>query len=130
MSTEGGAADAHSGPVRSDYETSLFACCEDIESCCCGCFCSPCISAFNGARVDGRECTPFDCCCTSPYQVRQTFRHKYNLGFEEIMDVLLFTFCFPCSIVQDAKEIAIKRGDESVYFDKEQIKSNLMGDRD
>ncbi len=21
-----------------------------------------------------RECTPFDCCCTSPYQTRQTFR--------------------------------------------------------
>ncbi|CAM9592637.1 unnamed protein product [Hapterophycus canaliculatus] len=93
-------------------ETSLFGCFSDplgcVMSCCCGCI----VSGFSAARVDDRECTPCDI-FTNDYAPLPDFISMYCCGF--------------CFIMQTAKEVALKRGDEPVYFGE--VGMNLMGDR-
>lgn len=63
----------------------------------------------------------------SPYQTRQSLRAKYNMDFEPLKDFIGWV-CFPwCSIMQTAKEVALKKGDEPVFI--KPVVKNSMEDR-
>lgn len=107
-------------------EVSLFDCLSDVGgclmSCCCGCI----VAGFSSARVDDRECTPFDI-FANDYQTRQALRVKYGMGFAPLPDFLSAYCCGFCFIMQTAKEVALRKGTEPVYMGE--VGMNLMGDR-
>ncbi|CAM9630194.1 unnamed protein product [Choristocarpus tenellus] len=108
-------------------DVSLFDCLSDpvglVLSCCCSCV----VSAFTRSRLDERECTPFDTCAASAYADRQSLRSKYNMGYAPAPDCLSAMCCQACFTMQTAKELALKKGDEPVWFGD--VGANIMGDR-
>lgn len=60
-------------------------------------------------------------------QVRQSLRAKYNMGFAPLPEFISLYCCGFCFIMQTAKEVALKKGVEPVYFGE--VGMNLMGDR-
>eukprot|EP00904_Undaria_pinnatifida_P007301 jgi/Undpi1/3700/HiC_scaffold_16.g07070.m1 len=107
-------------------EVSLFDCLSDVGGCLMACCCGCIVSGFSAARLDNRECTIFDI-FTNDYQVRQSLRAKYNMGFAPCQDCCSLYWCQCCFIMQTAKEVALKKGDEPVYLGE--VSMNLMGDR-
>lgn len=107
-------------------EVSLFDCLSDVPGClityCCGCV----VAGFNSARLDDRECTPCDI-FANDYQTRQSMRGKYGMGYAPLPDFISLYCCHFCFVMQTAKELALKRGDEPVYFGE--VGMNIMGDR-
>lgn len=107
-------------------DVSLFDCFSDPTGCLVTYFCGCVVSGFNAARVDDRECVPCDI-FSNDYQTRQAMRAKYDMGFAPAPDFFSMFCCRFCFIMQTAKEIALKRGDEPVYFGE--VSMNVMGDR-
>eukprot|EP00903_Cladosiphon_okamuranus_P012652 g11835.t1 len=107
-------------------ESSLFGCFSDpvgcLIACCCGCV----VSGFSAASLDNRPCTICDA-GANDYQTRQALRARFNMGYAPLPECLAMMCCQCCFIIQTAKEVALKKGTEPVYFGE--VSMNLMGDR-
>ena len=54
--------------------------------------------------------TPDGFCCPNPFWTRRMIRIRYNIEPDEKHDCICFTFCAPCNICQDTRELKA-RGD-------------------
>ncbi|CAF4153603.1 unnamed protein product, partial [Adineta steineri] len=95
------------------YE-SLFGCCDDCKTCCCGLCCTPCLFGQNAEKIDNSNCcvwcctymclTDFYLCWVPHYMKRQLLRQKYNIREDPNCNDLLATiFCSPCALCQEAR---------------------------
>ncbi|EAY06609.1 hypothetical protein TVAG_056030 [Trichomonas vaginalis G3] len=92
--------------MSNDYNTTLLNCFADSSVCVLGCFCPCILSGKNMARMLNEDYRPvYGLCCPSPFWTRRLLRIRYNFEPDEGHDCLIFTFCLPCGICQDAREL-------------------------
>jgi len=99
------------------WKSGLFDCFSDCGTCCVT-FVAPCIQyGLNAEQLDGSSCAghccayyileQLGCCCLIHMQRRQALRQRYNLE-EDCNDCLATTFCAPCAICQESREMAFR----------------------
>lgn len=110
---------------NNDYHSRLCDCFGDCSSCLLGMF-SPCLlNASNISQLRGEDCRATHClCCHCPFWTRQLLRKKNQMPRDVIHDCIVFTFCSPCAICQDSREIRIYRTQQSGYMDSLIIHEN------
>lgn len=91
-------------PVR--YKETLFGCYDDMNTCCYGTWCPFCLNARNFAHIREEEvqsCHIF--CVANPFWVRQLYKKQRHMKINYFIDCMAVSFCTPCAICQDAREI-------------------------
>eukprot|EP00093_Oithona_nana_P002135 02135.XXX_6995_6568_1 [CDS] Oithona nana genome sequencing. len=98
----------------SNWSQKLFGCTNDIETCCCGAFCGPCLMCRNAGYLDK---SGFLCCflgvllpCIPFFLLRGATREKYNIEGSVCEDAATAVFCGSCVNCQIDAEIKA-RGD-------------------
>ncbi|MEW5299024.1 MAG: hypothetical protein WDW36_002079 [Sanguina aurantia] len=107
------------------WTTGLFACCDDLGICLCGCFCTPCLFGYNTNALTGRDCCGA-CCLYSFFtfcgclcdgfcgdfmqdyvgaRVRSQIRMKYGLMEDPCADFVTHMCCPHCALCQEAREL-------------------------
>ncbi|CAF4124369.1 unnamed protein product [Rotaria sordida] len=96
------------------WSTGLFDCFDDCGVCLYGYCCAPCLFGENAEKIDGSNCCGSCClwyllaqcslCCLIHMGKRQALRNRYGLD-EDCNDCLATTFCAPCAICQEAREL-------------------------
>ncbi|MEW5313361.1 MAG: hypothetical protein WDW38_004934 [Sanguina aurantia] len=102
------------------WTTGLFACCDDLGICLCGCFCTPCLFGYNTNALTGRDCCGA-CCLYSFFtfcgclcdgfcgdfmqdyvgaRVRSQIRMKYGLMEDPCADFVTHMCCPHCALCQ------------------------------
>ncbi|CAF1533112.1 unnamed protein product [Adineta steineri] len=97
-----------------EWNESLFGCCDDCKTCCCGLCCTPCLFGQNAEKIDNSNCCVWCCtymcltevylCWVPHYMKRQLLRQKYNIREDpNCNDLLATVFCSPCALCQEAR---------------------------
>ncbi|CAF3342508.1 unnamed protein product [Rotaria socialis] len=99
------------------WNTGLFDCCSDGGICLYGWCCAPCLYGENAEKIDGSSCFGSCCiwyllaqcslCCLVHMGKRQTLRDRFGLA-EDCSDCVATTFCAPCAICQEARELKFR----------------------
>ncbi len=93
---------------------SLFDCCDDLETCFCGCCCPACLFGQNAENIDGSNCCLMCCAyavlspcylCWIPHCMkREALRQKYGLKDDpNCSDCPAACCCGPCALCQEAR---------------------------
>ena len=103
---------------------SLFGCFDDVPTCCCGCFCTPCLFGRNAEKIDGSNCCLMCCaysiltscyfCWVPHYMKRDLLRQKYGLREDPCGDLPTTICCSPCGLCQEARFLK-RRGIVNLY---------------
>uniref|UniRef100_A0A3Q0RC91 Placenta associated 8, tandem duplicate 1 n=1 Tax=Amphilophus citrinellus TaxID=61819 RepID=A0A3Q0RC91_AMPCI len=83
----------------SEFQTSVFDCCDDIGTCCYGYWCYCCLGC--SIASDMNEC----CLCGLGMPIRSVYRTKYNIKGSMCKDYLVSAFCPLCSTCQLKRDI-------------------------
>ncbi|CAF1395598.1 unnamed protein product [Rotaria sp. Silwood1] len=96
------------------WNSGLFDCFNDCGICLYGYCCTPCLFGENAERIDGSSCcgscclwyllSGFSLCCLIHMSKRRALRNRFSLE-EDCNDCLATTFCAPCAICQEAREL-------------------------
>ncbi|CAF1302528.1 unnamed protein product [Adineta steineri] len=96
------------------WNSGLFDCFNDSSICLYGCFCTPCLYGKNAEKIDGSSCCNSGClwylmsgwslCCLTHMPKRKALRNRFDLQ-EDCNDCVATTFCAPCAICQEAREL-------------------------
>uniref|UniRef100_A0A3B4WHZ7 Cornifelin homolog A-like n=1 Tax=Seriola lalandi dorsalis TaxID=1841481 RepID=A0A3B4WHZ7_SERLL len=103
-----------------NWKTGLFDCCDDINSCCYGFWCCPCLACTVSGRFGENRCLPL-CdicspaitsafglpCCAPPaaLSLRVGIRHRYGIEGTLCKDITTSCFCMWCSWCQMHREL-------------------------
>ncbi|XP_041361740.1 cornifelin homolog A-like [Gigantopelta aegis] len=83
------------------WSTGLCGCCEDISSCCLGCWC-PCGLACRVAMDMGESCCAP--CCAGILPLRTKLRVQHNIRGSILLDCCVVCWCPCCALCQMARE--------------------------
>ena len=95
-----------------DYSTGLCGLCDDVGICV-QTICCPCITqTLNTTALHDRE---FGCdslvMFNNPYWDRQLLRERKGMKLDRCGDCCVCSFCYPCMLMQDAREIKAGLGE-------------------
>ncbi|XP_074546799.1 placenta associated 8, tandem duplicate 2 [Halichoeres trimaculatus] len=93
---------------RSEFQTSLFDCCDDCGVCLCGLFCHCCLGCTIASDMD--EC----CLCGLGMPIRSVYRTKYNIEGSMCNDFMVTWCCSPCASCQLRRDIN-RRKDQGIF---------------
>ena len=104
---------------------SLFGCFSDMNTCCYGFWCLPCLFGDNAEKIDGSNCIGMclaywcllgcDLCWIPHLMKRKKLREKFNFKQETAKDCLVTAFCAGCAVCQEARELE-SRGNSSKFI--------------
>ncbi|XP_006885323.1 PREDICTED: placenta-specific gene 8 protein [Elephantulus edwardii] len=87
------------GATVSDWQTSIFDCCDNLGVCLCGFFCPLCLSCQIASDMD--EC----CLCGASVAMRTLYRTRYGIPGSIFNDFLCLAFCPNCTLCQLKRDI-------------------------
>ncbi|CAH3037086.1 unnamed protein product [Porites lobata] len=91
-------------PTR-EWNSGLFACFNDIQSCLCGLFCPMCLLCDISGRM-GEGCAYASCCCeVAPLTLRAKLRAEQRIQGSLCNDAVVVTFCGTCVLCQMDREL-------------------------
>eukprot|EP00937_MAST-01D_sp_MAST-1D-sp2_P002148 g2148.t1 len=114
--------------VPGRWTSGLFDCCDDLETCCWGTWCTACLYGQNAQKIDGSSC-PLCCVCWSlvsqisggPCLVAGPKRSKMRAAYalpptdicccgEEFDDFVVHCLpcTMPCAVCQEARELQVR----------------------
>ncbi|CAF1010493.1 unnamed protein product [Adineta steineri] len=101
------------------WSSGLFDCFNDCNICLYGYCCTPCLYGENAEKIDGSSCCGSCCiwyllssvslCCIAHMGKRQALRNRFGLP-EDCNDCAATTFCIPCAVCQEARELKFRLG--------------------
>ncbi|XP_075872066.1 cornifelin homolog B-like [Nelusetta ayraudi] len=112
-----------------NWNSSLFSCCDDTQSCCYGFWCCPCLACTVSAGVGESRCLPLcDICgpsitsalglplCVPPAALatRVGIRHRYGIMGSYCKDITTSCFCVWCSWCQMHRELKYRKKNTTV----------------
>ncbi|XP_021446813.2 uncharacterized protein LOC110509919 isoform X1 [Oncorhynchus mykiss] len=107
-------------PAMKGWNTGLFDCCQDMNSCCYGFWCCPCLACSTTGEFGESTCLPLvdiigPACMVAfgvpiivppaSLSMRVAVRHKYGIQQSLCEDIMASCFCVWCSWCQMAREI-------------------------
>nr|XP_046174023.1 DNA-directed RNA polymerase II subunit RPB1-like [Oncorhynchus gorbuscha] len=107
-------------PAMKAWNTGLFDCCQDMNSCCYGFWCCPCLACSTTGEFGESTCLPLvdiigPACMVAfgvpiivppaSLSMRVAVRHKYGIQQSLCEDIMASCFCVWCSWCQMAREI-------------------------
>ncbi|KAK6305425.1 hypothetical protein J4Q44_G00242050 [Coregonus suidteri] len=107
-------------PAMKGWNTGLFDCCQDMNSCCYGFWCCPCLACSTTGEFGESTCLPLldiigPACMVAfgvpiivppaSLSMRVAVRHKYGIQRSLCEDIMASCFCVWCSWCQMAREI-------------------------
>ncbi|CAN9500890.1 unnamed protein product [Ophioblennius macclurei] len=115
--------------MATNWNTSLFGCCDDVSSCCYGFFCCPCLACSVAGGFGENRCLPL-CDICSPAVVnafgiplftppavlalRVGIRHKYNIKGSLCKDIATSCVCLWCAWCQMHRELKYRNDGPTV----------------
>ncbi|KAM9848604.1 cornifelin homolog A-like [Aulostomus maculatus] len=115
----------------SSWNSGLFGCCDDLNSCCYGFWCCPCLACTVAGKFGENHCLPL-CdifspailsACGIPFAVppaalglRVGIRHAYGLKGSICKDIMASCFCMWCSWCQMHRELKFQKKNSNVII--------------
>ncbi|XP_034558629.1 cornifelin homolog isoform X2 [Notolabrus celidotus] len=112
-----------------DWNTTLFDCCDDMSTCCYGFWCCPCLACTVSGKFGDNRCLPL-CDIFSPaitaacglplcvppaaLSVRVGIRHRYGIKGSLCRDIATSCFCEWCSWCQMNRELKYRKKNPTV----------------
>ncbi|XP_011472422.1 cornifelin homolog B [Oryzias latipes] len=115
----------------SEWNSGLLSCCDDMNSCCYGFWCCPCLACTVAGSFGENRCLPLcDICsptafssfgiplCVPPagLSLRVGIRHMYGIKGSLCRDIATSCFCVWCNWCQMHRELKIRNRDTSVVI--------------
>uniref|UniRef100_A0A3B3HIB5 Plac8 onzin related protein 6 n=1 Tax=Oryzias latipes TaxID=8090 RepID=A0A3B3HIB5_ORYLA len=115
----------------SEWNSGLLSCCDDMNSCCYGFWCCPCLACTVAGSFGENRCLPLcDICsptafssfgiplCVPPagLSLRVGIRHMYGIKVKWKIDIATSCFCVWCNWCQMHRELKIRNRDTSVVI--------------
>uniref|UniRef100_A0A3B3H2N6 Plac8 onzin related protein 6 n=1 Tax=Oryzias latipes TaxID=8090 RepID=A0A3B3H2N6_ORYLA len=113
------------------WNSGLLSCCDDMNSCCYGFWCCPCLACTVAGSFGENRCLPLcDICsptafssfgiplCVPPagLSLRVGIRHMYGIKGSLCRDIATSCFCVWCNWCQMHRELKIRNRDTSVVI--------------
>ncbi|XP_018588804.1 plac8 onzin related protein 1 isoform X2 [Scleropages formosus] len=95
-------------PSSGTWTTSLFDCCSDMSTCCCGMWFFPCMQCQTVSQFGWCFLLPVldPCTCQAiSCFFRQSMRDRYNIQGSCCDDCCVLCFCYSCAWCQMAREV-------------------------
>ncbi|KAK6477973.1 cornifelin-like protein A-like [Huso huso] len=90
--------------MSTDWSSKMCDCCEDMQICCCGLWCLPCLECQTASEFG-------ECCClpllgpSASLAMRTGVRERYRIQGSIIDDCCMLCWCYPLISCQMAREI-------------------------
>ncbi|KAM4575538.1 cornifelin homolog B-like [Fundulus diaphanus] len=105
-----------------DWNSGLFDCCDDTQTCCYGWWCGTCLACTVSEQFGENRCLPL--CdmyvnyCGSPaaLSVRVAMRYKYGIKGSLCKDIAVSMFCAKCSWCQMHRELKYRKDSPNLIY--------------